>query len=230
MKNLSQKRLTLLDAVVGVESIEETQNDGRYLAVVSKKLDIIREAHIRPILSMYLDDRNVYRACTAHIEAGVNAIFHGNLDISSKIREDREEYRRRMLERNVDLIGKKMRFEAVAICTDETEEIDALHNVTYSNIFSDLETNEEAPTEPFSFHLATFYPRKCYVEAIEFRFSDEGNGFDPNALPDPTDMKNINSLSGRGVKLMRALMDDVHFNDQGNEVTMVKRIPKHTSE
>jgi anti-sigma regulatory factor (Ser/Thr protein kinase) len=52
---------------------------------------------------------------------------------------------------------------------------------------------------------------------------DEGPGFDPKELPDPTDPENLLKLSGRGILLMRTFMDDVKFNDRGNEVTMVKR-------
>jgi CheY-like chemotaxis protein len=52
---------------------------------------------------------------------------------------------------------------------------------------------------------------------------DEGPGFDPSTLPDPTDPINIDSESGRGVLLIRTFMDDVRFNATGNEITMIKR-------
>ena len=52
---------------------------------------------------------------------------------------------------------------------------------------------------------------------------DEGSGFDPGALPDPLDPENLEKASGRGVLLMRAFMDDVRYNDAGNEVTLVLR-------
>jgi CheY-like chemotaxis protein len=55
-----------------------------------------------------------------------------------------------------------------------------------------------------------------------FVIRDEGNGFDPNQLPDPTDPANLEKLSGRGLLLMRTFMDEVAFNDQGNEVTLIK--------
>jgi anti-sigma regulatory factor (Ser/Thr protein kinase) len=42
-------------------------------------------------------------------------------------------------------------------------------------------------------------------------------------LPDPTDPENLLKVSGRGILLMRTFMDEVRFNDRGNEVTMVKR-------
>jgi CheY-like chemotaxis protein len=52
---------------------------------------------------------------------------------------------------------------------------------------------------------------------------DEGPGFDPSKLPDPTDPENLVKPSGRGVLLIRLFMDEVRFNDRGNEITMVKR-------
>ncbi len=55
------------------------------------------------------------------------------------------------------------------------------------------------------------------------QISDEGSGFDPSTLPDPHDPANLEATSGRGVTLMRMFMDEVRFNDVGNEVTMIKR-------
>jgi len=56
-----------------------------------------------------------------------------------------------------------------------------------------------------------------------FVVRDEGHGFDFGSLPDPTEPENIELASGRGVLLMRSFMDEVMFNEIGNEVTMVKR-------
>lgn len=52
---------------------------------------------------------------------------------------------------------------------------------------------------------------------------DQGGGFDPSSLPDPTDPDNLLKASGRGIMLIRTFMDEVSFNDIGNEITMVKR-------
>jgi serine/threonine-protein kinase RsbW len=51
---------------------------------------------------------------------------------------------------------------------------------------------------------------------------DEGDGFDPNKVPDPTAIVNLGSEHGRGIYLMRALMDEVHFEQGGAEVHMRK--------
>ena len=58
---------------------------------------------------------------------------------------------------------------------------------------------------------------------VRARVSDDGGGFDPAAVPDPRLPENIAKVSGRGIFLMRALMDEVRFNEAGNAVSMVLR-------
>ena len=53
--------------------------------------------------------------------------------------------------------------------------------------------------------------------------TDQGSGFDPNDVPDPTVEENLQKPTGRGIMLMRAYMDEVRFNEKGNQVHMVKR-------
>lgn len=58
---------------------------------------------------------------------------------------------------------------------------------------------------------------------------DEGKGFDPGALANPIDSEHLLNPGGRGIFLMRQLMDDVSLQPSGEggmEVRMVKRIPK----
>jgi len=61
--------------------------------------------------------------------------------------------------------------------------------------------------------------------AITARITDEGTGFDPGTVPDPTCPANLRKTNGRGIFLMRKLLDEVHFNDCGNSVTLVLRLP-----
>jgi serine/threonine-protein kinase RsbW len=56
---------------------------------------------------------------------------------------------------------------------------------------------------------------------IVIRVTDEGGGFDPDALPDPTLPEHVARPGGRGIFLIRNLMDAVEFNERGNSVTMV---------
>lgn len=53
--------------------------------------------------------------------------------------------------------------------------------------------------------------------------ADEGDGFNPGAVPDPTLDENLNKPNGRGIMLMRAYMDELDFNETGSEVRLVKR-------
>jgi serine/threonine-protein kinase RsbW len=52
---------------------------------------------------------------------------------------------------------------------------------------------------------------------------DEGPGFNPDAVPNPLAIENLERPSGRGVFLMRCYMTWVQFNQRGNAVTMCKK-------
>jgi serine/threonine-protein kinase RsbW len=54
---------------------------------------------------------------------------------------------------------------------------------------------------------------------------DEGRGFDPAAVPDPTRPENVSIPSGRGIMIMRAYMSEVQFDPPGNRVRMTFRKP-----
>ena len=60
-------------------------------------------------------------------------------------------------------------------------------------------------------------------EQVSVTIADEGGGFDPGVLPDPTADENIEKPTGRGVMLMRAYMDEVRFNEKGNRVHLIKK-------
>jgi len=60
-------------------------------------------------------------------------------------------------------------------------------------------------------------------EAAAVTITDQGEGFDPSGVPDPTADENLEKPSGRGIMLMRAYMDEVRYNRQGNQVHLVKR-------
>lgn len=51
---------------------------------------------------------------------------------------------------------------------------------------------------------------------------DEGKGFDPEKVPDPCAPENLLAPGGRGVLLIRYIMDEVRFNKRGNEIVMIK--------
>lgn len=57
-------------------------------------------------------------------------------------------------------------------------------------------------------------------DRLAFTVKDEGDGFDHEALPDPTDPENLEKISGRGVFLMNQLADEVEFSENGTKVEM----------
>lgn len=60
-------------------------------------------------------------------------------------------------------------------------------------------------------------------EVLRVSITDEGPGFDPNDVPDPTLDENLELPSGRGLMLMRTFMSQVEYNEKGNGVQMEKR-------
>ena len=59
---------------------------------------------------------------------------------------------------------------------------------------------------------------------LEITVRDQGKGFDYRAMPDPRSGANILKHSGRGIFLIKNLMDEVKYNDSGNEIKMIKFI------
>ncbi|MBS1261327.1 MAG: Serine-protein kinase RsbW [Calditrichaeota bacterium] len=64
-----------------------------------------------------------------------------------------------------------------------------------------------------------------FEDGLRIEVTDEGNGFDPDAVADPTDPENLLSESGRGLLIIRHLMDEVHVRpaDGGTRVELIKR-------
>jgi hypothetical protein len=119
------------------------------------------------------------RICTAIEEAVLNALYHGNLEVDSNLRQDDD--------RAYEELAARRRHES-------------LYQDRRIHVRSDVSESGAV-----------------YV------IRDEGPGFDPSTLPDPRDPANLLRPFGRGVLLMRTFMDDVEFNEHGNEVTLVKR-------
>ena len=140
------------------------------------------------------------------------------------------------------LVNYLRQFVRKAGLCDETNSIrtgvaleEALNNALFhGNLEIDSETREGNRTVyrelvQHRCNSAPYCHRKIYVEAIlndeegRFLVRDEGPGFDPQQLPDPTEPANLEKPSGRGLLLMRTFMDDVRFNEAGNQVTLIKR-------
>ena len=66
----------------------------------------------------------------------------------------------------------------------------------------------------------------CGENALEIEIRDQGEGFDPATVPDPTEPANLLKTSGRGIFLMRTFMDEVDWfvrPDGGTTVRLVKK-------
>ncbi|MFM7159963.1 MAG: response regulator [Planctomycetaceae bacterium] len=111
-------------------------------------------------------------------EALLNAYYHGNLEISSEIREtDHHEYHRLAVERSGQLPYSDLRIR-VSVTIDRQQAV--------------------------------------------YQIADEGPGFDPSTLPDPTDPANLDRPCGRGLLLMRTFMTTLEYNATGNSVRLTK--------
>jgi len=127
----------------------------------------------------FCDEKGANRIAVALEEALLNGLYHGNLELSSTLREDGSDTFKFMAEQRRSLrpfCERRLRVEVFI-------------------------TSREAL----------------------FVVRDEGPGFDPAALPDPTDPENLGKASGRGLLLIRAYMDEVFHNSKGNQITMIKR-------
>jgi serine/threonine-protein kinase RsbW len=63
------------------------------------------------------------------------------------------------------------------------------------------------------------------ADAIRLVVTDEGPGFDPTAVPEPIRPDQLDEANGRGLYLIRKLVDAVQFNEQGNSICMTLRRP-----
>ncbi|WP_010584469.1 ATP-binding response regulator [Schlesneria paludicola] len=136
--------------------------------------------HLQSLLadSWGLDRTDRMRTGTAIEEALLNAMYHGNLEVSSELKErDHQAFYALADERRLAApwINRRIRVR--------------------------IEMN---------------------AETAKVVIRDDGTGFDPAQLPDPTDPENLGRPFGRGVMLMRAFMDDVSYNAVGNEVTLTR--------
>ncbi len=76
--------------------------------------------------------------------------------------------------------------------------------------------------------IEPYRDRKVYISyditqnSVKYIIRDEGTGFDHTKIPDPKDPENLFKVSGRGILLIMNFLDEVFWNERGNEITMVK--------
>ena len=117
---------------------------------------------------------------------------------------------------------------------------EALTNALYhGNLEIGTSTSEQSDARPTAVELSDlaqrrrreppYRDRKIHVDVkltrdeVRCVVRDQGPGFDPAGIPDVSDPNALAPESGRGLSLMRTFMDEVTYNEPGNEVTMTKR-------
>lgn len=60
-------------------------------------------------------------------------------------------------------------------------------------------------------------------DLLVIKIKDYGRGFNSNTIPDPTSDERLMKTSGRGIFLIKKLMDEVSFHDGGREIWMIKK-------
>jgi len=69
---------------------------------------------------------------------------------------------------------------------------------------------------------------RCKVRnGISLIVADQGQGFDPRTVPDSLTIENLEAEHGRGIRLMKFVMDEVSFQQRGTEVLMCKRLARN---
>ncbi len=109
---------------------------------------------------------------------------------------------------------------AVAAGLDEDQRFHITMAVREAAINAVLHGNEYDPTRQIEVSLEN--TGKDLVITI----ADQGRGFDPDKIPDPLAQENLLRGTGRGIFLIRSLMDEVHFRqlEPGTELTLVKHL------
>lgn len=109
-----------------------------------------------------------------------------------------------------------------AICHGNLELASELREIDGGKAYQDL-ADQRRETLPYRLRRVRVRARETRTE-VTYVIADEGPGFDPSRLPDPTDPAQLERVHGRGLLLIRTFMDEVSHNEQGNEITMVKRV------
>ena len=165
----------LLNRISSVETSYILPNETRLVHALSGQVrDTMRAMRIFP-------ENDRLRISIAFEESLLNALYHGNLEVSSDLRDE-----------------------------DQTA-------------YEDL-ARRRSLQEPY-------IDRQLYVDisltqdAVRFSVRDEGSGFDPQTITDPTDPEYLDRPNGRGMLLMKSFMDELTYSESGRHVMMMKKSP-----
>jgi CheY-like chemotaxis protein len=169
----SRSHQRLLGCVTQFEARLALENDP---ALVSALIAHLQE-YLAPL--RLTDPTGTMRVGIALEEALINALYHGNLEVSSELLHQEDGAFRKLAE----------------------------------------ERRRRPPYRDRRIHVTA---RLTPAEVV-YVVRDEGPGFDPSRLPDPRDPANLERVCGRGLLLIRTFMDEVSYNDSGNQITLTKR-------
>ncbi|MGZ3873143.1 MAG: ATP-binding protein [Mucilaginibacter sp.] len=116
--------------------------------------------------------------------------------------------------------------ESITLLENLVEEIADKHNVSEDAFANMMTCLSEAANNAIVHGNKLDENKKVIVIAdvdhkkIVWTVTDEGEGFDYNTLPDPTSPENLESLTGRGVFIIKHLSDQYIFNSKGNELEL----------
>lgn len=111
---------------------------------------------------------------------------------------------------------------------EQIEDLLKAQEFAEKDIFSIRLALEEALVNAIKHGNAMDRSKKVHIafrverERFDIRITDEGRGFDPADVPDPTAFENLERPCGRGLMLMRHYMTEVEYNERGNSVRMCK--------
>jgi anti-sigma regulatory factor (Ser/Thr protein kinase) len=118
-------------------------------------------------------------------------------------------------------IGMALEEALVNACLHGNLDVDSELREADEELFQQL-SRQRATQSPYA-ERRIFVDAQCTQEQFQCVIRDEGNGFDPSQLPDPFSADALERTTGRGLTLIRSFMDEVQYNDRGNEVLLLKR-------
>lgn len=83
---------------------------------------------------------------------------------------------------------------------------------------------KERESQPSFSQLQVEVRFALHADHLLLEIADQGKGFDPKQLPDPSDPSSWLRLSGRGILFVRTYMDEVYWNDSGNKIFLKKNL------
>ena len=120
-------------------------------------------------------------------------------------------------------VGVAMEEALLNACLHGNLELDSRLREGDGNEFDRL-ARERSAAEPWTKRRVTV-DASISPQQLKVQITDEGTGFNPENLPDPTDPENLLKPHGRGVMMMKLFLDEVTWNEQGNSVTLIKNGP-----